>query len=119
MFLGINLKSAPTESYKVISILESGILFSKVRGGAESVLVFCYCITNYQKFDSLKEPYLLFHIFHGLGAQEELSRVLCTGSQAAAIKVLPGAAFSSETQGLLLNSHMRSCRTHGGLLLQG
>ena len=99
MFLGINLRSAPTESYKMISILESGILFSKVRGGAESVLVFCYCITNYQKFDSLKQPY-----FHGLGAQEQLNRVLCTGSQTAAIKVLPGAAFSSEAQGLLLNS---------------
>ena len=48
ILLGIKLRSAPTESYKIVSIQESGILFSKAKAGAQSTLVFCYCIRNYQ-----------------------------------------------------------------------
>ena len=56
------------------------------------------------KFDGLKQFHLLFYIFHRLGVLAQLSWVHLTGSQTAAIHILPGTAFSSEAQGLLPSS---------------
>lgn len=48
ILLGIILRTAPTESYKIVSIQQSGILFSKAKSGAQSTLIFCYCGKSYQ-----------------------------------------------------------------------
>lgn len=66
MLIKINLRSIPTASYKIVSMLESRFLLSKVRGAVQSRLVFCYCITNYQKLKSLKQhPFIISQFLWG------------------------------------------------------
>lgn len=75
---------------------------SKIRG--TEYINFLLLWKKLPKFDGLKQFHLLFYSFHGLGVLAQLNWVLCTGSQAAEIHILPGTAFSSEAQGLLPSS---------------
>ena len=65
IFLGIKLRSAPTKSYKIVSIQESGILFAKAKAGAQSTVVFCYCIRNYQNLMVSNKFFYYFKFFMG------------------------------------------------------
>lgn len=103
ILLGIKLRSAPTKSYKIASIQESGILFAKAKSGAEHSS-FLLLHKELPEFDGFKQLLLLFYIFHGLGVWAQLSGGLSMVSQAAAVHRLPGTAFSFEAQGLLPSS---------------
>lgn len=78
------------------------VFWSKSRG--TEYISFLLLHKKLPKFDGLKQFHLLFYIFHRLGVLAQLSWVRLTGSQTAAIHILPGTAFSPEAQGLLPSS---------------
>lgn len=91
-----------------LNSLSLSFLICKMKPIILTVLVFFYCVANYQKLSNLKQH--VYYLTISMG-QKESGRLLCSGSQQNAITVSVRAGIPPEAQ-ILFQAHMvpSSCR---------